>query len=46
MTLYTESVVEQTDQFADVFVRENVVYGYDVVSTLKRLKVYSRCYFV
>ena len=34
MTLYTASVVDQTDHFADVFVRENVVYGYDVVMTL------------
>ena len=30
MTLYTESVTDQTDHFADDFVRENVVYGYDV----------------
>ena len=34
MTLYTESVADQTDHFADVFVRENVAYGYDVVTTL------------
>ena len=33
-TLYTESVADQTDHFADVFVRENVAYGYDVVTTL------------
>ena len=32
MTLYTESVADQTDHFADVFVRENVAYGYDVVT--------------
>ena len=31
---YTESVADQTDHFADVFVRENVAYGYDVVTTL------------
>ena len=28
--LYTESIADQTDHFADVFVRENVAYGYDV----------------
>ena len=32
MTLYTENVADQTDHFADVFVRENVAYGYDVVT--------------
>ena len=32
MTLYTESVADQTDHFAVVFVRENVAYGYDVVT--------------
>ena len=31
MTLHTESVTDQTDQFADVFVPENVAYGYDDV---------------
>ena len=30
MTLYAETVADQTDHFADVFVRENVAYGYDV----------------
>ena len=30
MKLYTERIVDQTDHFADVFVRENVAYGYDV----------------
>ena len=34
MTLYTESVTDQTDHFADVFVHENVAYGYDVLTTL------------
>ena len=29
-----ESVAEQTDYFAHVFVRENVAFGYDVVPTL------------
>ena len=31
MTLYTESVADQTDHFADVFVCENVVYRHDVL---------------
>ena len=31
---YTESVVDQTDDFAAVFVRENVASGYDVVTML------------
>ena len=30
MTLYKERIADQTDHFADVFVRENVAYGYDV----------------
>ena len=30
MTLYTESVADQTDHSADIFVRENVACGYDV----------------
>ena len=30
MTLYTERIEDQSDHFADVFVRENVAYGYDV----------------
>ena len=34
MTLNTESIADQTDHFADVFVRENVAYGYDVVRRL------------
>ena len=32
MTLYTENIADQTDHFADVFVRENVAYGYDVMT--------------
>ena len=32
--LYTESAADQTDHYADVFVRENVAYGYEVVTTL------------
>ena len=46
MTLTTESVADQTDHFADVFVRENVMYGYGAVMTLWRSKVYSRRHFV
>ena len=34
MTLNTESVADQTDHFANVFVRENVAYGYDAVMRL------------
>ena len=41
-----ESVVDQTDHFADVFDYKNVAYGYDVVTTLWRSKVYSRRHFV
>ena len=41
LTLYTKSFVDQTDHFADVFVRENVAYGYDVVTTIWRSKTYS-----
>ena len=32
MTLYTERIADQTDHFANVFVRENVAYGYDVMT--------------
>ena len=31
---YTESVADQPDNFADAFVRENIAYGYDVVTML------------
>ena len=31
MTVYTESVADQTDHFANVFVRKNVAYCYDDV---------------
>ena len=34
MTLYAESVADQTDHFTDAFVPENVAYGYDIVMTL------------
>ena len=30
-----ESVADQTDHFVDVFVREKVAYGYDVVTTFE-----------
>ena len=36
MTLYTESVADQTDHFAIAFVPENVAHDYDVVTTLWR----------
>ena len=32
MMLYTESTADQTDHFAEVFVRENVAQGYDVMT--------------
>ena len=34
MTLYTESIADQTNHFADAFVSENVAYGYGLVTTL------------
>ena len=34
MTLYTESVADQTDHFADAYVRKNVAFRYDIVTTL------------
>ena len=46
MTLYTESLADQTDHFAYVFVRENAAYGYDIVTTLWHSKVNSRRHFV
>ena len=36
---YIESNADQTDRFADAFVRENAGYSYDVVTTLWRSKV-------
>ena len=39
---YTENIADQTDHFAEVFVRGNIAYGYDVVTTLWRSKVHSR----
>ena len=32
MTIYTENIADQTYHFTDVFVRENVAYGYDVMT--------------
>ena len=32
MTILTESIADQTDNFADAFVHENTVYVYDVMS--------------
>ena len=37
MTLYAESAADQTDHFADAFVRKNVVHGCDVVMTFESL---------
>ena len=41
-SVYTKSAVDQADHFSDVLVRENVAYGYDVVTTIWRSKTYSR----
>ena len=41
-----ESVADQTDHFADVFVRENITYGFDIVTTFWRSKVHSQHHFV
>ena len=46
MTLITESIVDQTDHFTDAFFSEKVTYGYDIVTALWRLKVYSWLHFV
>ena len=43
---YTESVADQTDHYADVFIHENVAYGYDVVTMLWRSKVHNGRHFV
>ena len=36
--LHNESVADQNDDFANVFVRQNSTYGYDVVMTFWRSK--------
>ena len=41
----TESIADQTDHFANVFVRKNVAYGYDVVMRLWRSKVTADAIF-
>ena len=41
MMLHTESIADQTDDFADTFVHENIVHDYVVVALLWRPKVYS-----
>ena len=43
MTLYTESVADQTDHFADVFVREDVAYGCDDVIKFESTKPTPFC---
>ena len=39
--LYAESVADQTDHFANVFVRENVAYGCDDVMTFESTQLES-----
>ena len=46
MTLYAEKVMDQTDNFANAFVRKNVGYGYDVVMTLSCSRVGGRRQFL
>ena len=46
MTLYTENIADLADHFADVFVRKNIAYGYDVETTLWHSKVHSWRHFV
>ena len=43
MTLYTKSIEDQTDHFADAFVREKFAYGYDVV-TIRRITITHVCF--
>ena len=37
MMVYAESVADQTDYFANAFVRENIAYGCDEVLTFESL---------
>ena len=46
MALYAESTTDQTDHFANAFVRENFANCYDVVTTLWHSEVYRRRHFV
>ena len=46
MTLYAERAMDQTDNFANAFVRKNIGYGYAVVMTLSCSRVDSRRHFV
>ena len=39
----TESVADQTDHFADAFVRKNVAHGYEVVTTFESLQLAPFC---
>ena len=43
MTLYTESIADQTDHFVNVSVRENGAYGYDDVMTFESLQPMPFC---
>ena len=43
MTLYAESTTDQTDHFADAFVRENIAHCYDFVMTFESLPLTQFC---
>ena len=38
-----ESIADQTDHFADAFVRENIAYDYDFVTMFKTIQPTSFC---
>ena len=41
--IYTESVADQTDHFANVFVREDIAYGYDVAMRIESTQPQPFC---
>ena len=41
--LYTGIVADQNDHFNDVFIRENLPYGYEVVTTFANLQQAPFC---
>ena len=43
ITLYTESVADQTDHFDDVFVLENIAWGCDDVMTFESTQLTPFC---
>ena len=43
MTLYAVSAADQTDNFADDFVRKNAAYGYDVMAFRESLQSTPFC---